>query len=245
MPSACGSGNFLYVALEHLKRLEGEVLETLASLGETQQALEHTGLTVDPHQLLGIKINSRAAVIADLVLWIGYLQWHFRTRGDAQPPIPVIRNFHNIEHRDALMSYSQKVATVDADGIEVTEWNGVTFKQNAFTGKQVPDETARRTIHHFLGAKPSKWPEADFIVGNTPFIGGKDKPEPQNTYGYVVDGHEYAAGDGEPERDCQCVRPAADGAADEQQRHAVDHDQDGISESGVHLHRGFLVQFGG
>lgn len=74
---ACGSGNFLYVALEHMKRLEGEVLETLRSLGETQQALEHTGLTVDPHQLLGIELNPRAAVIADLVLWIGYLQWHF------------------------------------------------------------------------------------------------------------------------------------------------------------------------
>jgi len=171
---ACGSGNFLYVALEHLKRLEGEVLETLASLGETQQALEHTGLTVDPHQLLGIEINPRAAVIADLVLWIGYLQWHFRTRGDAQPPIPVIRNFHNIEHRDALMAWSQKVAAVDEDGNEITEWNGVTLKENLLTGKQVPDETARRTIHHFLGAKQSKWPDADFIVGNPPFIGGKD-----------------------------------------------------------------------
>jgi hypothetical protein len=91
---ACGSGNFLYVALEHMKRLEGEVLETLYALGETQQALEHTGLTVDPHQLLGLELNPRAAVIADLVLWIGYLQWHFRTRRDAQPPIPVIRNFH-------------------------------------------------------------------------------------------------------------------------------------------------------
>jgi type I restriction-modification system DNA methylase subunit len=32
---ACGSGNFLYVALEHMKRLEGEVLETLHSLGST------------------------------------------------------------------------------------------------------------------------------------------------------------------------------------------------------------------
>ena len=94
---ACGSGNFLYVALEHMKRLEGEVLDTLHALGETQQALEHTGLTVDPHQLLGIEVNPRAAVIADLVLWIGYLQWHFKTRGDAQPPIPVIRNFHNVK----------------------------------------------------------------------------------------------------------------------------------------------------
>ncbi len=58
---ACGSGNFLYVTLEHLKRLEGEVLDVLENLGDTQQALAETGLTVDPHQLLGIELNPRAA----------------------------------------------------------------------------------------------------------------------------------------------------------------------------------------
>ena len=93
-----------------MKRLEGEVLETLHALGETQQSLEHTGLTVDPHQFLGIEINPRAAVIAELVLWIGYLQWHFRTRGDAQPPIPVISNFHNIVEADALLTWTEEDA---------------------------------------------------------------------------------------------------------------------------------------
>lgn len=78
---ACGSGNFLYVTLEHLKRLEGEVIETLEQLGETQLVLHETGLTVDPHQLLGLELNPRAAIITDLVLWIGYLQWYFRTWG--------------------------------------------------------------------------------------------------------------------------------------------------------------------
>jgi SAM-dependent methyltransferase len=171
---ACGSGNFLYVALEHLKRLEGEVLETLVSLGETQEGLAHIAETVDPHQLLGIDINPRATAVADLVLWIGYLQWHFRTRGDAQPPIPVISNFHNIECRDALMTWQQKVPAVDEDGNEITEWDGVTEKENLLTGRKVPDETARRTIYHFLGAKQAAWPDADFIIGNPPFIGGKD-----------------------------------------------------------------------
>jgi hypothetical protein len=142
-----------------MKRLEGEVLETLVSLGETQQALEHTGLTVDPHQLLGTEVNPRAAVVADLVLWIGYLQWHFRNRGDAQPPIPVIRNFHNIEHRDALLTWSQKVAAVDEDGSEITQWDGVTFKENLATGKQVPDDTARRKVYRYLDAKRAKWPK--------------------------------------------------------------------------------------
>ncbi|HEX8297802.1 MAG TPA: type IIL restriction-modification enzyme MmeI, partial [Rubricoccaceae bacterium] len=75
---ACGTGNFLYVTLEHLKRLEGEVVDALAQF-PGQQTLDMTGgLTVSPSQLLGVEFNPRAAAIARVVLWIGYLQWHFR-----------------------------------------------------------------------------------------------------------------------------------------------------------------------
>ena len=102
---ACGSGNFLYVTLEHLKRIEGEVFTTYESIAERQLVFE-SGHTVDPHQLLGIEINPRAAAIADLVLWIGYLQWHYRTRGNVTPPEPVMKNFKNIECRDALLTWS-------------------------------------------------------------------------------------------------------------------------------------------
>ncbi len=171
---ACGSGNFLYVALEHMKRLEGEVLETIQSLGATQELLEHTGLTVDPHQLLGIELNPRAAVITDLVLWIGYLQWHFRTRGEAQPPVPVIGNFHNIVEADALLVWKKKVPALDAAGSPITQWDGKTEKQHPTTGEMVPDESARRPMYEYVDAKMAKWPAADFIVGNPPFIGGKD-----------------------------------------------------------------------
>jgi len=55
---ACGTGNFLYVALELMKRLEGEVLETLSDLGETQYLLDLDRHTVDPHQFLGLEINN-------------------------------------------------------------------------------------------------------------------------------------------------------------------------------------------
>ena len=59
-------------------------------------------------------------------------------------------------------------------------------------------------------------------------------------------GHEHAAGNTQPERGCGRVRPVhAHGTADEQQRRAVDGDQDGIAECGLHLHRGFLMQWGG
>jgi len=168
---ACGSGNFLYVALEHMKRLEGEVLDMLQTLGETQESLEHMGLTVDPHQLLGIEVNPRAAVITDLVLWIGYLQWHFRTRGNAQPPEPVIRRFHNIEHRDALLQWSSSGPLLDEDGQPVTQWDGITLRTHPTTGEKVPDENARRTIFSYKEPEKAIWPTADFIVGNPPFIG--------------------------------------------------------------------------
>jgi hypothetical protein len=90
---ACGTANFLYVTLKHIKRLEGEVLTALHDLGESQTLLDLEGVTVDPHQFLGIEVNPRAAAIADVVLWIGYLQWHFRTRGQVMPPEPMLRPF--------------------------------------------------------------------------------------------------------------------------------------------------------
>jgi hypothetical protein len=42
------------------------------------------------------------------------------------------------------------------------------------TGAKIPDETKRVEVEKYLGAKPAEWPQADFIVGNPPFIGGKD-----------------------------------------------------------------------
>lgn len=60
---ACGSGNFLYVTLEHLKRLEGEVLNQLSALGDTQDALDLGRETVTLQQLRGVELNERAAAL--------------------------------------------------------------------------------------------------------------------------------------------------------------------------------------
>ncbi|MGU3536684.1 class I SAM-dependent DNA methyltransferase [Methylobacterium sp. A54F] len=139
---ACGTGNFLYVALELMKRLEGEVLEALAELGEP----ENMGLdreTVDPHQFLGLERNPRAAAIAELVVWIGYLQQHYRTRS-GHPAEPILRAFRNINGGaragfDALLAWDE-----------------------------VPEPDA------YPNPRQAPWPEAAFIVGNPPFVGGKD-----------------------------------------------------------------------
>jgi hypothetical protein len=169
---ACGSGNFLYVTLEHLKRLEGEVFATYETIAERQLRLAG-GHTVDPHQLLGIEINPRAAAIAELVLWIGYLQWHFRTHGSVSPPEPVIKNFKNIECRDALLDWTSKQPLLDDHSKPVTRWDGRTTKPHPVTGEEVPDETARVLSFRYLNPKKTEWPKADFVVGNPPFIGNK------------------------------------------------------------------------
>jgi hypothetical protein len=131
------------VSLELLKRLEGEVLDTLADLGGQDALHGLDAHTVDPHQFLGLETNKRAVAIAELVLWIGHLQWHFRTnRGE--PREPILEAFHNIQATDAVMM-----------------WDGYPLPQIA--GKE-PYANARRP----------EWPEAEFIVGNPPFIGGKD-----------------------------------------------------------------------
>jgi len=170
---ACGSGNFLYVTLEHMKRLEGEVLNQLHDLGETQSLLEAEGLTVDPHQFLGLELNPRAAAIAELVLWIGYLQWHFRTQGSGLPPSPILKDFHNIECTDAVLAFDGVDFVMDDNGIPVSRWDGRTFKTHPVTGEQVPDESARTPLQRYTNPRRAAWPAADVVVGNPPFIGAK------------------------------------------------------------------------
>ncbi len=168
---ACGSGNFLYVTLEHLKRLEGEVLNQLQALGETQDKLGFAGETVTLQQLLGIEINPRAAALAELVLWIGFLQWHIRTFGHTSVAEPVIHDYGNIECRDAVLAYDRVDYVMDASGKAVTRWDGMHFKPHPVTGEQVPDEAFQTALEKYTNPRKAAWPKADFIVGNPPFIG--------------------------------------------------------------------------
>ena len=168
---ACGSANFLYVALEHMKRLEGEVLNLIADLSGGQDSLEAEGFTVSPQQFLGMEINPRAAVIAEIVLWIGYLQWHYRINGKLDLPEPILKDFHNIENRDALIEFERREPLLDDNGQEVTIWDGISMKKSPATGELIPDETARTTVYRYHNPKRAEWPEADYIVGNPPFIG--------------------------------------------------------------------------
>ncbi|MFZ2066781.1 MAG: DNA methyltransferase, partial [Xanthobacteraceae bacterium] len=141
---ACGTGNFLYVSMELMKRLEGEVLEALSDLSDQTRFRGYELRNVDPHQFLGMEINPRAAAIAELVLWIGYLQWHFRTRGGI-PPEPILRKFKNIEVKNAVLT-----------------WEGYPVPR-VIDGKET-----------YPNPRQPGWPTAEFIVGNPPFTMGGD-----------------------------------------------------------------------
>ena len=167
----CGSANFLYVTLEHLKRLEGEVLNQLSALGDSQEALDLGGETVTLQQLRGIELNERAATLAELVLWIGFLQWHIRSFGNSSVAEPVVHDYGNIEHRDAVLACDRVEPLTDASGRPVLRWDGVTTKTHPATGQQVPDEAAQVAQWRYVNPRQAQWPAADFIVGNPPFIG--------------------------------------------------------------------------
>ncbi|RMH30957.1 MAG: class I SAM-dependent DNA methyltransferase, partial [Planctomycetota bacterium] len=134
---ACGSGNFLYVAIQQLLFLEKEVITYSADAGTAMAP------RVRPTQLLGIEINPYAAELAQVVIWIGYLQW-MRDNGFNAPRNPILEPITTIENRDAILAWE------DEQGRPIPVWRE--------------------------GAKcrgQAKWPEADFIVGNPPFLGSK------------------------------------------------------------------------
>lgn len=168
---ACGTGNFLYVSMELIKRLEGEVLEFLKELGEKQEPLT----TVDPHQFLGIEKNPRAVPIAELVLWIGYIQWWFRTRQRKVIAEPILKDFKTIKPGDAVLAYDKEELLRDASGRPVTQQDPAAYKLHPITGEPVPDTDGRLPVFRYINPRPVAWPEAEFIVGNPPFIGkGED-----------------------------------------------------------------------
>lgn len=169
---ACGSGNFLYITLEHLKRLEGEVLMALERSGAGGPAGPGDLPTVTPRQLLGLELNPRTAAIADVVLRIGYLQWHLRTHGLTQLVEPLLDSFENIQHRDALLTSPAPeegkeggAILSDVQTVPPTEKEGTGGGASSYPPPATPRPNA------------AEWPEADFIVGNPPFLSASQMQE--------------------------------------------------------------------
>ncbi len=119
---ACGSGNFLYLALHALHDLEHRVQLEAEAMG-----LQRGFPSVGPANVKGIELNAYAAELARVSVWIGEIQW-MRRNGFPGSRQPILDPLETIECRDAILT---------------------------------PE-----------GDEP-KWPDADVIIGNPPFLGGK------------------------------------------------------------------------
>jgi len=95
---ACGSGNFLYLALQALKDLEHRVQVEAEMLG-FQRAFPETG----PANVKGIEINPYAAELARVSVWIGEIQW-MRRNGFSGNRNPILKPLDTIECRDAILT---------------------------------------------------------------------------------------------------------------------------------------------
>ena len=101
---ACGSGNFLYVALRQLLDLEKSVL----LYDCWRDVLPPEEPQVHPRQLYGIEINEIAHDLSSIVVWIGYLQWHesngYRAALDR---VPLLEKYDNIRLMDAILGVAE------------------------------------------------------------------------------------------------------------------------------------------
>jgi very-short-patch-repair endonuclease len=98
---ACGSGNFLYVALQLLLDMEKAVITDPLFAGLTMPLPE-----VNPKQLYGIEKDEIAHDLASIVVWIGYLQWQ-QNNGYLRNKRPILEDLHdNIRQMDAIMQFT-------------------------------------------------------------------------------------------------------------------------------------------
>jgi hypothetical protein len=104
---ACGSGNFLYVALKQLLDLEKEVIIFAADIGAGAFFPQ-----VGPEQLRGIEIDDYAYELAQVTVWIGYIQW-LRDNGYGQPSQPILKPLDTIKHMDAILAFDKQGRPVE------------------------------------------------------------------------------------------------------------------------------------
>jgi type II restriction/modification system DNA methylase subunit YeeA len=100
---ACGSGNFLYMALWLLLDLWKEARVFAADC----HLPTYLPCKVGPSQLYGIETNVYAHELASVVVWIGYLQWR-KDNAMGEEEEPILRVLDNIQHRDAIMELDAK-----------------------------------------------------------------------------------------------------------------------------------------
>jgi len=115
---ACGSGNFLYVALRLLLDLQNEVFNFSDEMGAGRPYI-----TVTPSQVHGIEINEYAHELAQMTIQIGYIQW-LRDNGYGLPKEPILKPAETIQHMDAILAYKTSEVSETSEVYE-PEWPAV------------------------------------------------------------------------------------------------------------------------
>ena len=171
---------------------------------------------------IGLELNERAVAIAQLVLWIGYFQWHKKTTGTADTKDrPLLPKQQTIIQQDAVLAYdaktprkrkvelaSSRLHSDRGNKVEVASsclnpdkktqqdttptieefvciWDGRSTKTHPVTGKEVADESVTIPVYDYSNPRRAEWPEADYIVGNPPFIGKGERMREFLGDGYV------------------------------------------------------------
>lgn len=151
---ACGSGNFLYVALRLLLDLQNEVLNFSDEMGAGRPYI-----TVTPAQLFGIETNEYAHELAQMTIQIGYIQW-LRDNGYGFPSEPILRKTGNIVKMDAILSPAPSAPSEHLPHIRKKGDDN----QKGSTGGYGGDWAG--------GWVEPEWVPVDVIIGNPPFLGG-------------------------------------------------------------------------
>jgi hypothetical protein len=107
-------------------------------------------------------------------MWIGYIQWWFRTRERQVIAEPILRDFGTVNVDDAVLTYDRQELLKDERGRPITRQDPRATKLHPITGEFTLDPDAKLPVYRYVNARPAAWPEAEFIVGNPPFIGAKD-----------------------------------------------------------------------
>jgi type II restriction/modification system DNA methylase subunit YeeA len=159
---ACGSGNFLYIALRELKDLELRAQVEAETLG-----LPRRFPSIGPEVVRGIELNPYAAELARVSVWIGEIQWSLRN-GFPAPSDPILKPLQTIECRDALafvMGPPTKAGRMWEIGAPWPAANAIVGNPPFLGGKvmrsELGDEAVDRLFRLYKGCVPA---EADLVV---------------------------------------------------------------------------------
>ncbi|HLL29461.1 MAG TPA: DNA methyltransferase [Allosphingosinicella sp.] len=161
---ACGTGNFLYVAMEAVLGLEAKVLQAIEDNGGTARS------RIGPGQFHGLEVNTSAAKVAELVLWIGWLRRGLADHPDDIPE-PILGQRANINfgrpgRYDAVLA-QDATGEPDLANPRRPEWPETEFivgNPPFIAGQNLRDEFGSDYAEALWRANPRVPPSADFVM---------------------------------------------------------------------------------